>query len=145
MRILVNLVLFFIVAAAFAWWLRPYWGRWKRLYQGAKNTFKFVRQVRGATKNGGFTVRGGTDFSRTGQTDFSRTGQTDFSRTGQTNSAKNPKTVDVTPKMTVKVGCPVCKEMLSEAQLEAMRSGGVRCPAMIQKGANCPYFGRTLN
>ncbi|MEY4531185.1 MAG: hypothetical protein RLZZ156_1906 [Deinococcota bacterium] len=132
MRILVNLVLFFIVAAAFAWWLRPYWGRWKRLYQGAKNTFKFVRQVRDATKNGGFTVRGGTDFLRTGQTDFSQ-------------ARKNPKTVDVTPKMTVKVGCPVCKEMLSEAQLEAMRSGGVRCPAMIQNGANCPYYGRTLN
>ena len=90
MRFLVNLVLFFIVAAAFAWWLRPYWEGWKKIYQGAKNTFKFVRQIREVTKNGGFTVRGGTNFSKMGQTDFS----------------KNPKTVDVTPKMIVKVGCP---------------------------------------
>jgi hypothetical protein len=122
-RFLINLALFLLVAAAFAWWLRPYWGRWKKLYQNARNTLKFVQQVRDATKN--VTVTKGSDFSRT--------------------ASGQGKTVDVTPKMTIKVGCPVCKEMLSEAQQAAMRSGSVRCPAMIHQGANCPYYGRALN
>lgn len=121
MRFLVNLVLFLLVAAAFAWWLRPYWGRWKRAYQSLRNTFRFVRQVQQSAKNGGGF-------------------RADFGR----STTRDPKTVDVTPKMTVKVGCPVCKEMLSNAQLEALREGQLRCPAM-QQGANCPYYRKALN
>ncbi|MFN3266523.1 MAG: hypothetical protein ACK41E_06740 [Deinococcales bacterium] len=123
MRFLVNLVLFMLVAAAFVWWLRPYWGRWKRVYQSLRNTLRFVHQVQQSAKNGG-GFRVSTDFGR--------------------GAAADPKTVDATPKMTVKVGCPVCKEMLSHAQLEALRAGQLRCPAM-QQGANCPYYGKALN
>lgn len=130
MRVLVNLVLFLLVAAAFAWWLRPYWGRWKRTFQTMRNTFRFVRQVRDATKTGRFNPRGATDFSAPNP---------DFSK------ASNQKTVDVTAKMTIKVGCPVCREMLSEAQIEALRTNSLRCPAMLQRGADCPYYGRSLN
>ncbi len=124
MRLLINLILFLLVAAAFAWWLRPYWRRWQKIYQTARNAFKFVRQVRDGT------VRG-ADFSS--------------QQNRQSSSQQQAKTVDVMPKMSIKVGCPVCQEMLSEAQLEAMRASQLRCPAMIQRSANCPYYGRSLN
>lgn len=120
MRILINLFLFLLVAGTFAWWLRPYWQRWVRMYQTARNALKFVRQV------------------RDGKTDFS-------SQQNRQSTSQQAKTVDVMPKMTVKVGCPVCREMLSEAQLEAMRASQLRCPAMIQGSTNCPYYGRSLN
>jgi hypothetical protein len=133
-RILINLVLFLLVAGAFALWLRPYWGRWKRMYHSVRNTLRFVRQVRdtvqGSKSGGGFRVP--TDFGQTRDGGF-----------GQTRGRAD-KTVDVTPKMTVKVGCPVCQEMLSSAQLEALRQCQLRCPAM-QQGANCPYYGKALN
>jgi hypothetical protein len=135
-RILINLVLFLLVAGAFALWLRPYWGRWKRMYQNLRNTLRFVRQVRDTVsqsrKNaGGFRVP--TDFGQA----------RDSTSFGQAQRHTD-KTVDVTPKMTVKVGCPVCQEMLSSAQLEALRQCQLRCPAM-QQGANCPYYGKALN
>ncbi len=122
---------FVLFAAAFAWWLRAYWGRWQRMYQGVLKTFKFMRQVRDATKSGGFTVRGTGFGGSQNNPDFSKTRQ--------------DKTVDVNAKMTVKVGCPVCQEMLSEAQLEAMRTSQLRCPAMIERNVGCPYYGRSLN
>jgi hypothetical protein len=134
-RVLINLLLFLLVAGAFALWLRPYWGRWKRMYQGFRNTLRFVRQVRDTVKTGknggGFRVP--TDFGQA----------RDNTGFGQARGRAD-KTVDVTPKMTVKVGCPVCQEMLSSAQLEALRQGQLRCPAM-QQGANCPYYGKALN
>jgi hypothetical protein len=134
-RILINLVLFLLVVGAFALWLRPYWGHWKRMYQSLRNTLRFVRQVRDTvsqtrTNGGGFRVP--TDFGQ--------------SRDGGLFDAqrRTDKTVDVTPKMTVKVGCPVCQEMLSSSQLEALRQCQLRCPAM-QQGASCPYYGKALN
>jgi hypothetical protein len=134
-RVLINFLLFLLVAGAFALWLRPYWGRWKRMYQGFRNTLRFVGQVRDTVsktnKNGG-GFRVPTDFGQAREGSF-----------GQSRGRAD-KTVDVTPKMTVKVGCPVCKEMLSSAQLEALRQSQLRCPAM-QQGANCPYFGKALN
>lgn len=123
MRFLLNVVLFLAVAAAFIWWLRPYWGRWQRAYRSARGAFKFVKQVRDATKNGrGFSVGGTADYAKAA-----------------------PKTVDVTAKMSLKVGCPICQEMLSEAQVQALRSQAIRCPAMQQRGADCPYYARSLN
>jgi hypothetical protein len=161
-RVLINLLLFLLVAGAFALWLRPYWGRWKRMYQGFRNTLRFVRQVRDTVKTGknggGFRVP--TDFGQArdntgfGQArDNTGFGQArDNTGFGQARDntgfgqarGRADKTVDVTPKMTVKVGCPVCQEMLSSAQLEALRQGQLRCPAM-QQGANCPYYGKALN
>jgi hypothetical protein len=134
MRILINLLLFLLVAGAFALWLRPYWGRWKRMYQSVRNTLRFVRQVRDTVQSGknGGGFRMPTDFGQARDGTF-----------GQARG-RSDKTVDVTPKMTVKVGCPVCQEMLSSAQLEALRQCQLRCPAM-QQGANCPYYGKALN
>jgi hypothetical protein len=140
-RILINLVLFLLVTAAFVWWLRPYWGRWKRMYQSVRNTLRFVRQVRDTAKNGG-GFRVPTDFGQA--RDGTGFGQArDGTGFGQARG-RSDKTVDVTPKMSVKVGCPVCKEMLSSAQLEALRQCQLRCPAM-QQGATCPYYGKALN
>jgi hypothetical protein len=139
-RILFNLVLFLLVAAAFALWLRPYWGRWRRAFESIRNTLRFVRQVQQSRKNGG-GFRVPTDFGQ--PRDSTGFGQPRDSTFGQPRG-RSEKTVDVTPKMTVKVGCPVCKEMLSSAQLEALRQAELRCPAM-QQGANCPYYRKALN
>jgi hypothetical protein len=54
------------------------------------------------------------------------------------------KVVDVTAKPTLKIGCPICQEMLSEAQMNALRSRSIRCPAS-QQGSSCPYYGKALN
>jgi hypothetical protein len=167
-RILINLVLFLLVTGAFVLWLRPYWGRWKRTYQSVRNTLRFVRQVCDTAKNGG-GFRVPTDFGQArdstgfGQArDSTGFGQArDSTGFGQARDStgfgqardgagfrqargRNDKTVDVTPKMSLKVGCPVCKEMLSSAQLEALRQCQLRCPAM-QQGASCPYYGKALN
>ncbi len=123
MRFLFNVLLFIAVVAAFAWWFRAYWQRWGRMIRGAQNAFKFVKQVRDANKNGGFSVSGRRPDTQT----------------------QDAKTVNVTAKMSVKVGCPICKEMLSEAQVTALRSGSVRCEASRQHNLECPYFGRSLN
>ncbi len=115
MRFLINLLLFVIVAGALIYWLRGYFQPWIRTIRAFRGLARTIRQAQQNARDN--VVR---------------------------NFDARGKVVDVTAKPTLKIGCPVCQEMLSEAQMNALRLKSVRCPASSQ-GASCPYFGKALN
>jgi hypothetical protein len=114
-RFLINLILFLVIAGALVYWLRSYFRPWVNTFRAFRGLSRTIRQAQRNVKDN--VVR---------------------------NFDSRGKVVDVSAKPTLKIGCPVCQEMLSEAQMNALRSKSIRCPAS-QQGSSCPYYGKALN
>jgi hypothetical protein len=130
-RVLVNLILFLAIFAVIAWWFRGYWPGLRRSYQRLRDTVRVISKARAVVRD----VRSG----RVNPQDFMRDVGTARSQRGG-----DAKTVDVTPA-GFKVVCPACGDSLSEAQTNALRMRGVRCPGSSRVGRECPYYGHSLN
>ncbi len=131
MRVLVNLILFLMVLGVIAWWFRGYWPGLRRNYQRLRDTVRMISKARAVVRD----VRSG------------RVNPQDFMRDVSTSPARgrgDAKTVDVTPA-GFKVVCPACGDSLSEAQTNALRVRGLRCPGSSRVGKECPYYGHSLN
>ena len=131
MRVLVNLILFLAVLALIAWWFRGYYPQLRRNYQRLRETVRLISKARAVVRD----VRSG----RVNPQDFMRDVGTVRSR-----AAGDAKTVDVTPA-GFKVVCPACGDSLSEAQTNALRVRGLRCPGSSRVQKECPYYGHSLN
>ena len=131
MRFLVNLILFLTVLGVIAWWFRGYGPQIRRNYQRLRDTVRMISKARAVVRD----VRSG----RVNPQDFMRDVSTVRSRGGG-----DAKTVDVTPA-GFKVVCPTCGDSLSEAQTNALRVRGVRCPGSSRVQKECPYYGHSLN
>lgn len=129
MRVLVNLILFLAVIAVIAWWFRGYWPGLRRNYQRLRNTVRMISKARAVVRD----IRTG----RVNPQDFMR-------NVSSAGSQRDAKTVDVTPT-GFKVVCPICGDSLSEAQTNALRVRGVRCPGSVRVQKECPYYGHSLN
>ncbi len=132
MRVLVNLILFLAVLAVIAWWFRGYWSGLRRNYQRLRDTVRMISKARTVMRDAraGRGAMNAQDFMR------------------DLNSARSQrgdaKTVDVTPA-GFKVVCPTCGDSLSEAQTNALRVRGLRCPGSGRTQKECPYYGHSLN
>ena len=131
MRVLVNLILFFVVLGVIAWWFRGYWPGLRRNYQRLRDTVRLIAKARTVMREVR-TGRGPVNVQ-----DFMRDARTPRPRS-------DAKTVDVTPA-GFKVVCPACGDSLSEAQTNALRVRGLRCPGSSRTQKECPYYGRSMN
>ena len=130
-RVLVNLILFMAVLGVIAWWFRGYWPGLRRNYQRLRDTIRLLQRARTAMRD-----------ARAGR---GRVTAQDFMRDVNTSRPRSDaKTVDVTPA-GFKVVCPVCGDSLSEAQTNALRVRGLRCPGSSRVQKECPYYGHSLN
>jgi hypothetical protein len=118
------------VLIVIAWWFRGYWPGLRRNYQRLRDTLRLLRRARAVIRD----ARAG----RVNPQDFMRDVGTARSRAG------DAKTVDVTPA-GFKVVCPACGDSLSEAQTNALRVRGLRCPGSSRVQKECPYYGHSLN
>ena len=143
-RGLVNLILFLVVLGVIAWWFRGYWPQMRRNYQRLRDTVRFIAKARAVVRD----VRSGRvnpeDFVR-GMNQHSAAQRSSTQRGGvQRPDPRAAKTVDVSPT-AFKVVCPACGDSLSEAQTNALRVRGLRCPGSSRVQKDCPYYGHSLN
>ena len=130
-RVLVNLILFLVVLGVIAWWFRGYWPQLRRNYQRLRDTVRLISKARTVMRD-----------ARAGRGQMNAQ---DFMRNVNTSRPRgDAKTVDVTPA-GFKVVCPVCGDSLSEAQTNALRVRGLRCPGSSRVQKECPYYGHSLN
>lgn len=134
-RVLVNLILFFTVLGVIAWWFRGYGPQLRRNYQRLRDTVRMIAKARAVIRD----ARAGR--GPMNAQDFMRDVSTAQSPRGGRGDAK---TVDVTPT-GFKVVCPACGDSLSEAQTNALRARGLRCPGSSRVQKECPYYGHSLN
>jgi hypothetical protein len=136
-----------LLLAGLGYWLRGYRPVVLRTWQQARLLWQTMRQVRDLTRGLG------------GQGQLRPPGSGPmppwFGPSNGQNRA-DPKVVDVAPRQRqpdqqrqsggngLKVVCPACQDALSQAQLEALRQGSIRC-AGEKAGHTCPFRAKTLN